>query len=93
MAISIVHRGRAFTVKVGYDERRFATSHRAYRRLRIYRPGPLNAARYIHHRKVRPALRLGYHRTRKVIAALRPTTRRVTRPALSRRADGKRSMP
>jgi CelD/BcsL family acetyltransferase involved in cellulose biosynthesis len=111
MAISIVHRGRAFTVKVGYDERqralgpgfvllmamiercfelglaayefsgpdaeyerRFATSHCAYRRLRIYRPGPLNAARYIHHRQVRPALRLGYHRTRKVIAALRPTT-------------------
>jgi hypothetical protein len=111
MAISIIHQGRAFTLKVGYDERhralgpgfvlltamiercfelgleayefsgpdaeyerRFATSHRVYKGLRIYRPGPLNAARYVHHRQVRPALRLGYHRARRVIATLRPTT-------------------
>jgi CelD/BcsL family acetyltransferase involved in cellulose biosynthesis len=41
-------------------ERRFATTHRAYRRLRVYRPGPVNAARYIFHEQARPALRLGY---------------------------------
>jgi CelD/BcsL family acetyltransferase involved in cellulose biosynthesis len=51
-------------------ERRFATTQRAYRRLRIYRPGPLNAARYLHYRQVRPALRLGYHKLRGVAPQL-----------------------
>jgi CelD/BcsL family acetyltransferase involved in cellulose biosynthesis len=51
-------------------ERRFATTHRVYRRLRIYRPGPLNAARYLHYRQVRPALRVGYHKFRRVAPRL-----------------------
>jgi CelD/BcsL family acetyltransferase involved in cellulose biosynthesis len=50
-------------------ERRFATTHRAYRRLRVYRPGPVNAARYIFHQQARPALRLGYHRIAQAMSA------------------------
>jgi CelD/BcsL family acetyltransferase involved in cellulose biosynthesis len=101
MAITIIHQRRAFTIKVGYDERhrplgpglvllmamiercfdlgldayefsgpdaeyerRFATTHQRYHRLRIYRPGPLNAARYGYYRRIRPVLRFGYHRLR-----------------------------
>jgi CelD/BcsL family acetyltransferase involved in cellulose biosynthesis len=50
-------------------ERRFATSEQAYRRLRIYRPDPINAARYVYHRALRPALRAGYHRAQRVSAS------------------------
>jgi CelD/BcsL family acetyltransferase involved in cellulose biosynthesis len=45
-------------------ERRFATGERTHRRLRIYRPDAVNAARYVYHRNARPALRAGYKWTR-----------------------------
>ena len=101
MAITIIHQRRAFTIKVGYDERyrrvapglvllmamiercfelgldayefsgpdadyerRFATTPQRYHQLRIYRPSPLNAARYGYYRCVRPVLRFGYHKLR-----------------------------
>jgi CelD/BcsL family acetyltransferase involved in cellulose biosynthesis len=41
-------------------ERRFATSERTYRRLRIYQPGPINAVRYLYHGRARSMLRRAY---------------------------------
>jgi CelD/BcsL family acetyltransferase involved in cellulose biosynthesis len=46
-------------------ERRFATGERPHRRLRIYRPGAANGARYVYHRRVRPLLKDVYHGLRR----------------------------
>ncbi len=102
MAITLIHQRRAWTLKVGYDERhrrlgpglvlltamieqcfalgleayefcgpqedyerRFATAQRTYRQVKLYRPGLLNAGRYVHYRQIRPMLRRGYHELRR----------------------------
>ena len=46
-------------------EQRFATDKRSYHRLRTYRPGLVNAIRYVYHRWLRPVLRAAYRKGRR----------------------------
>lgn len=60
-------------------QRRFATYERCHRRMLIYQPGALNAARYSYYRQIRPVLRSAYRASRPVGVPYRGTPSRLRR--------------